>query len=71
MKDVTNRNDIKAAKMKIWFIPAVLNFPRKKAMFVVAYRVMLVCERVLVGREDCEISAELKPSRLYFLKVRM
>ena len=40
-------------------------------MFVVAYCIMLVCERVLVGREDCEMSAELKPSRLYFLKVRM
>ena len=39
-------------------------------MFVVAYRIMLVCERVLVGREDCEMSAELKP-RLYLLKVRM
>ena len=40
-------------------------------MFVVAYRIMLVCERVLVSREDCEMSAELKPSRLCFLKVRM
>ena len=40
-------------------------------MFVVAYRIMLVCERVRVGREDWEMSAELKPSRLYFLKVRM
>ena len=39
-------------------------------MFIVAYRIMLVFERVLVGREDCEMSAELKPSRLYFLKVR-
>ena len=40
-------------------------------MFVVASRIMLVFERVLVGREDCEMSGELKPSRLYFLKVRM
>ena len=40
-------------------------------MFIVAYRNMLVSERVLVGRGDCEMSAELKPSRLYFLKVQM
>ena len=27
LKGVTNKNDIKAATMKIWFIPAMLNFP--------------------------------------------
>jgi len=31
-------------------------------MFVVAYRIMLVCERVLVGREDCEMSTSLRAS---------
>ena len=29
-KDVTNRNDIKAATMKVCIIAAVLNFPRKR-----------------------------------------
>ena len=29
LKDVTNRNGIKAATIKFFFIPAVLNYPRK------------------------------------------